>query len=117
MTLLGSLILFFVNDFYFTLGIGSLFLYLIGFQLLPLAQRFRYVTSFQLYPIKQEQTKVALQQLIAVLLLITATLFSVMALISLSNLVQGLFVSLGYFTVALLFTFVYLPIRLKMKKR
>lgn len=117
LTLLGSLILFFVNDFYFTLGIGSLFLYLIGFQLLPLAQRFRYVTSFQLYPIKQEQTKVALQQLIAILLLITATLFSVMALLSLSNLVQGLFVSLGYFTVALLFTFVYLPIRLKMKKR
>lgn len=117
LTLIGSLILYFINDFYFTLGIGSLFLYLIGFQLLPLAQRFRYVTTFQLYPIKQEQTKKALQQLVFILLLGTTILFSMITWISLPTAAMALLASVTYLAVTLLFTFVYLPIRLKMKKR
>ncbi|GGI66113.1 ABC transporter [Enterococcus alcedinis] len=117
LTLLGSLLLYFVNDFYFSIGIGSLFLYLIGFQLLPLAQRFRYVTTFQLYPIQQEQTKTALQQLLTVLLFVAAALFSVSALLSLDELIYGVLASACYFIVAILFTFAYVPLRLKMKKR
>lgn len=117
LTVIGSLILFFVNDWYFSLGIGSLFIYLIGFQLLPLSQRFRYVTTFQLYPIPTEQTKIAVQKLILRLLLVTAVCFSVMSMISLSQLWQAGLATLCYFVVVGLFSFIYLPIRLKMKNR
>ncbi|MDY4307324.1 ABC transporter permease [Enterococcus mundtii] len=55
LTVIGSIIIAGINDLYFTLGIGSLFLYLIGFQLLPLYSQFRYMILVQLYPIPQSQ--------------------------------------------------------------
>lgn len=113
LTFFGSLLLFFVTDFWFVLGIGSLFLYLIGFQLLPLGEQFRYVTTVQLYPIPMKQKQKALQQLLFVLLLVTSCLFGLMAFLSLMSLVKGFVLLLCYLLISVLFVFLYLPYRLK----
>lgn len=113
LTVIGSLLLFFVNDVWFALGIGSLFLYLIGFQLLPLAQQFRYVTTVQLYPIQEKQKEKALRQLLTVLLSLCALIFGIIGGISLASVRQGFIVTGTYFGVVGLFIFIYLPYRIK----
>ena len=113
LTVIGSLLLFFVTDFWFALGIGSLFLYLIGFQLLPLAQQFRYVTTVQLYPIQEKQKEKALRQLLTVLLSLCALIFGIIGGISLASVRQGFLVIGTYFGVVALFIFIYLPYRIK----
>ena len=115
LTIFGSLLLLFVTELWFVLGIGGLFLYLIGFQLLPLGEQFRYVTTVQLYPIQDKQKQKALQQLLFVLLLLTSSIFGFIAFLSLLSIVKGLFVLFCYFVIASLFTFIYLPYRLKSK--
>ncbi|MGC3561041.1 ABC transporter permease, partial [Enterococcus faecium] len=64
-----------VVDFYFSLFIGFLFLYLIGFQQLPLANQFRFMVLVQLYPIHKNQKKQALQYLLPRVLNIAAGCF------------------------------------------
>ncbi|MHC5269506.1 ABC transporter permease [Enterococcus sp. LJL98] len=113
LTLFGSLLLFFVTDFWFVLGLGSLFIYLIGFQLLPLSEQFRYMTTVQLYPISPSQKQKALQQLLFVLLLVTSLLFAFITLFSLASLSQSLLVLGGYWLVVSGFIWLYLPYRLK----
>lgn len=112
LTIFGSLLLYFVTDFWFVLGIGGLFLYLIGFQLLPLAQQFRYVTTVQLYPIQEKQKQKALRQLLFVLLLLSALLFSLMAFLSLTSMTEGFLAMVCYVGLVFLFVTLYLPYRM-----
>lgn len=112
LTILGSLLLYFVTDFWFVLGIGSLFLYLIGFQLLPLAQQFRYVTTVQLYPIQGKQKQKALRQLLLLLLLLSAFLFSLVAFLSLASMTEGFLAMICYVGIVLFFVTFYLPYRM-----
>ena len=83
--MIGSIIIAGINDLYFTLGIGSLFLYLIGFQLLPLYSQFRYMILVQLYPIPESQKSGALQRLLTWLLTFVAVLFGVIAAVVLDG--------------------------------
>ncbi len=70
LVIIGGLLIAGVVDFYFSLIIGFLFLYLIGFQLLPLANQFRYMVLVQLYPIHKNQKKQAIQYLLTWVLII-----------------------------------------------
>ncbi len=85
LTVIGSIIIAGINDLYFTLGIGSLFLYLIGFQLLPLYSQFRYMILVQLYPISESQKSEALQRLLTWLLTFVAVLFGGIAAVVLDG--------------------------------
>lgn len=110
--LIGCLLIIGVTDLTFSLIIGSLFLYLIGFQLLPLYSQFRYMVLVQLYPIKETQKKTAIQQLLLGILGLAALIFGVIAAFVLSG-VERWIPILVYLVFVFLFVKMYVPTRLK----
>lgn len=111
--LVGGLFLYFVAERWFALGIGVLFIYLIGFQLLPLYQQFQYVPLTKLYPLKEKQKLVAMQKLLRLLLLFCALIFAGVACFSLTQWDDRLIVIVGYLLMVLFFVEGYLPYRIK----
>lgn len=112
LVIIGGLCIGFLNEFYFSLVIGALFLYLIGFQLIPLYNQFHYMVLTQLYPIPDTQKQQALQQLVGGLLLTAAIIFGGAALFSL-DMAEGLTALATFLVVAVAFTRFYVPYRLK----
>ena len=112
LVVIGGLFLAFIHETWFALGIGVLFLYLIGFQLLPLGQQFRYTSTVLLYPIGPNQKAQALKKLLAVLLLLVAAIFSLIVGFVLASWPEKLFVSGNYFVFVGIFIQFYLPYRL-----
>ena len=112
LVIIGGLLIAGVVDFYFSLIIGFLFLYLIGFQLLPLANQFRYMVLVQLYPIHKNQKKQAIQYLLTWVLIIASVIFGLIAAVVLDG--QQRWVPLvAYLIVTMLFVKLYVPTRLK----
>ncbi len=113
LVVLGGVLLYFVSEQWFALGIGVLFIYLIGFQLLPLYQQFQYVPLTKLYPVKKEQKLLAMQKLLFLLLIFCALVFAGISWFSLSDWTAGLIVTFSYLLMVLFFVKFYLPYRLK----
>ncbi|KAF1303376.1 ABC transporter permease [Enterococcus sp. JM9B] len=113
LVLIGGLLLYFIHDRWFSLGIGGLFLYLIGFQLMPLYTQFRYMVLTHLYPVSAKQQSIALQRLLLVLLIFAAVVFAGVAAFRLSTWGDRGIVILGYGLVVGGFIYLYLPSRLK----
>jgi len=113
LVILGGVLLYFVAEQWFALGIGVLFIYLIGFQLLPLYQQFQYVPLTKLYPVKKEQKLLAMQKLLFLLLIFCAVIFAGISWFSLSDWNEGLIVTFAYLLMVLFFVKFYLPYRLK----
>lgn len=112
LTLIGGILIVSMVDVYFISGIGALFIYLIGFQLLPLYNQFRYMTLVKLYPVQEEQKKRAIQKLLLGVLLAVAIIFGLIATVVLSGIEKV--IPLGvYLLVVGLFVGVYSPTRLK----
>ncbi|MGM0126091.1 ABC-2 type transport system permease [Enterococcus sp. AZ194] len=110
---IGSLFLYFLDSLWFSVGLGVVFIYLIGFQLIPLYNQFHYMVLTQLYPVPTSQKGQAVQSLIGFLLLAAALIFGLFAAIGLKNL-QETGISLGsYLVVAFVFTKLYIPMRIK----
>lgn len=55
--LVGGVLLFFLQEFWIALVVALLFVYLIGFQLIPMYTQFDYMVMTQLYPISIEKNK------------------------------------------------------------
>lgn len=110
--IVGGVLLFSLNDFRFVLGVSMLFVYLIGFQMIPLYSQFDYISATQLYPVAKKYKKSALQQLLLLLLAASAVVFTLCSLVHLSVLE-----SFGVLVVLLieigLFAWLYLPARIK----
>lgn len=113
LVVIGSLLLYFVHDLYFSLGLGILFIYMIGFQLIPLYNQFRYMILTQLYPVASLQKAKALQFLLFILLAVAAFIFALIANIALSNWTDRFLVTIAYFLMVFFFTKWYVPSRLK----
>ncbi|WP_308629268.1 ABC transporter permease [uncultured Enterococcus sp.] len=112
LVLIGSILIAGIEDVYFITAIGALFIYLIGFQVIPLYNQFRYMTLVQLYPITEKQKEVALQKLLLNLLLIAASLFGLIGAIVLNGL-DKLIPIISYLIVTGLFIKIYTPTRIK----
>lgn len=113
LSVIGSLILIFSDQFILNGIIGVLFVYLIGFQLLPIYNEFDYMLMTQLYPIKKELKGVAVQKLIRWILLTVSILFSVILVIRLADKGSALLISGILLAESLLFTQIYATKRLK----
>lgn len=113
LVLLGGIILFFLKEFWISLGVSMLFIYLIGFQLIPIYARFDYMVMTRLYPIPATQKKKAVSQLITWLLLLAAILFSVFVVIALPVFSEVLIIIGLLLAEVLLFSRFYVPYRLK----
>jgi ABC-2 type transport system permease protein len=113
LTLIGAVVLFFVQEWWLSLGLGCLFLYLIGFQLLPLYNEFQYMILTHLYPVAEGQKQAAINWLLLRLLGGTALIFGLVGLFRGAILWQGLLVLLGFLLFTGLFLLLYVPVRLK----
>ncbi|GAB2478888.1 ABC transporter permease [Alkalibacterium psychrotolerans] len=76
LTIIGSVILVLNSLAWLSVLISLLFLYLIGFQLLPLKQLLDKTIYFKLYPVKDTDKIKSIQKLIAKVLLVTGLLFT-----------------------------------------
>jgi ABC-2 type transport system permease protein len=112
---IGGVVLLFLKGFWLMLAIALLLLYLIGFQLIPIYTQFDYMIMTFLYPITEKQKKQAVGQLITVILVGVALLFTGAAMFSLTNKFNALLVMVALGIEILLFVKGYLPIRLKRK--
>lgn len=110
---LGSLLLYFVAERWFSIGLGCLFLYLIGFQLAPLYNQFQYMVMTQLYPLPEKQKARALQQLIVGLLLFAALVFTLVSCFVYPDWVERAWLLGSFSLFSLIFGYLYLPRRLK----
>ncbi|HCM88400.1 MULTISPECIES: ABC transporter permease [Vagococcus] len=113
LTVIGGLILFFSDQLILNAIISVLFVYLIGFQLLPIYNEFDYMLMTQLYPIKKEQKLNAVENLIRKILMGVITIFSVVILIKLQDKVGGLLIIGLMIIEGIVFTKLYAPRRLK----
>lgn len=110
---LGSLLLYFVTERWFSIGLGCLFLYLIGFQLAPLYNQFQYMVMTQLYPLPQKQKARALQQLIVGLLLVAGLVFTLVSCFVYPDWMERAWLLGSFSSFSLIFGYLYLPRRLK----
>jgi ABC-2 type transport system permease protein len=110
--IVGGVLLFSLNDFRFIAGVSMLFIYLIGFQMIPLYNQFDYISATQLYPVSQKYKKTALRQLMVILLSAAAIIFTICSMIHLS--IVGSFALLVLLLGEIgLFAWFYLPTRIK----
>ena len=108
----GGVLLLSLNDFRFVLGVSMLFIYLIGFQMIPLYSQFDYISAVQLYPVSKKFKKTALQRLMVMLLFAAAIIFTLCSMVHLS--IVGSFALLVVLLSEIgLFAWFYLPTRIK----
>ncbi|MTD41956.1 multidrug ABC transporter permease [Erwinia sp. CPCC 100877] len=111
--LVGGVVLFFLKEFWIAMGVSVLFIYLIGFQLIPIYTQFDYMVMTHLYPVPHSQKKQAVSTLVTMLLFVAAVLFSLLVLIALPNKLEGLMIIAALVVEVVLFAKLYVPYRLK----
>jgi ABC-2 type transport system permease protein len=82
LSILGSLMLTFVDQWMISISLALLFTYLIGFQLLPMYSSYDYMQMTKLYPVSIKEKQRSMQQIIVIIL----------------NFIIGLFVIIGILT-------------------
>ena len=113
LSLIGGLILGFTDQLWLGVLVGCLFLYLIGFQLIPIYNEFDYMLMANLYPLDQKQKGQAVNRLIRVLLLLVIGIFTLIILVTHRNLVEGAMMVGAFLVEWVFFTKLYLTNRIK----
>lgn len=113
LTLVGIALSIFIQQEFVVLGVGVLFIYLIGFQLIPLYEQFDYMLMTRLYPVAKLVKKKNMHSLLLMTLLSVAFLFGISAFITLDNLLFAFGIFVIYVIEVLLFIYGYLNARLK----
>ncbi|MBD8003794.1 ABC transporter permease [Bacillus norwichensis] len=112
LTLIAAVILAFVNNLYVAIGVSLIFLYLTGFQLIPIFKRHDAKVWIHLYPVPSLYKKLDFYRLLVQVLAIQGLVFGAATALS------GSFINAGLvLAVSLLFAFVfgrhYAPGRIK----
>jgi len=113
LTGIGAVLTFFIHEEILSLVIGALFIYLIGFQLIPLYSQFDYMLLNRLYPVSLEEKQKDIQKLITIILSAVGVVFYLISLISLPKTPLALAIILIYLAEIFLFTRIYLNKRLR----
>lgn len=113
LVLVGGVILFFLKEFWISMGVSVLFVYLIGFQLIPIYTQFDYMVMTRLYPVPNSQKKQAVSKLVTILLFVAAVLFSIFVLSALPDVKESLLIIGALLIEVVLFAKFYVPYRLK----
>ena len=110
--LVGGVLLFFLQEFWIALVVALLFVYLIGFQLIPMYTQFDYMVMTQLYPISIEKKQAAIRRLIGGALSVAAIIFGGIVCLRLGNLQNSLIILGALIVEVVIFTKMYVPMRL-----
>lgn len=111
--IVGSVLLFFSQSFWLMAILGSLFIYLIGFQLIPMYHAFDYMLMTQLYPISYKQKSKAALMIIRYVLILTLIVYALISFVVLTNKTQALELSGIFVGITVLLSWGYIPMRLK----
>lgn len=111
LVLIGVLLISFSTTIVLNLMLSVLFLYLIGFQLMPIYQQFKQNFYFQLYPIQETGKIKSIQRLITEVLAVVLVIFTLTGLAR--DIYSGASILLVGIIFILLFTRLYIPKRLK----
>jgi len=110
LTLIGAIILALIQQWWLALLLAIVFIYLVGFQLLPFYYQYDEIIFTHLFPVGQGQKQHSFQRLVAVLLSVQTVIFTVAALLVGQWVTAGAILLVGLvFVVA--FTAWYLPLR------
>ncbi|WP_232726129.1 ABC transporter permease [Bacillus sp. FJAT-42315] len=112
LTMIAALVIGFSDQVILQLIIALLFIYLTGFQLLPMIRRHEMKIWVSLYPVPTSEKRKALLQLLGGLLMKQAIIFGGVTVIS-QTLTQGGLVLIAGLLFAVVFTKLYAPSRLK----
>lgn len=104
--------LYFIEEYWIVLILGVLFLYLIGFQMIPMYHRFRYMLLSELYPVSEAMQKRSFRTILAIILS-SATLIFVIGVLLTQAIAQAGLIIAAFLVFDLFFLYVYVPQRLK----
>ncbi|MGX6970630.1 ABC transporter permease [Vagococcus bubulae] len=113
LVVVGAILLFFTQSFWLMAILGSLFIYLLGFQLIPMYHAFDYMLMTQLYPISPKQKSGAVLSIIRSVLIIMTIIYGVIVLIALPNKLDAMKLFGVFVVVCFVLSWGYLPMRLK----
>lgn len=116
LTVLGMVLLYFVRGTWLPILLAALFLYLIGFQLIPFYWQFDDIVFTHLYPIPDQVRTSSFKRLLRTLLFVTAALFWVMVIIANRQLEVIGITAVVEVVEVLLMVQSYLPLRLRKKQ-
>lgn len=85
LTVLGSLLLIFIKNYYLACGVAGLFLYLIGLQLFSLSDRYQEIVFVYLYPLSDKQQLREFSGVLLRLLVPVCIIFSTLVLVTGQN--------------------------------
>ncbi|WP_423189724.1 ABC transporter permease [Alkalibacterium sp. f15] len=115
LVLIGGIAIYFSNNWIINSVISVLFLYLIGFQLIPMRQAFKKTVYFRLYP-NTDTDKINTIQKLLVILLVGSTI-----VYSLASISSGWFTMTALLVINIMFIYLfvygYLPRRLNKKEK
>lgn len=113
LTVIEFIVLLFIPKFWLSLVIGMLFIYLIGFQMLPLYKYFDDNVFVQLYPLETNRKGKEFKSILLALLIINAFLATIAVYIAIQNiLLSGAFLAL-VLVESILFVYGYANLRLE----
>lgn len=113
LTVIEFIVLLFIPKFWLSLVIGMLFIYLIGFQMLPLYKYFDDNVSVHLYPLETNSKGKEFKSILLALLIINAFLATIAVYIAIQNLLlSGAFLAL-VLVESILFVYGYANLRLE----
>ncbi|MTV82617.1 ABC transporter permease [Secundilactobacillus folii] len=115
LTILGMILLYFVHGTWLPVLLAALFLYLIGFQLIPFYWQFDDIVFTHLYPIAESERVRSFKRLMYSLLTLTAVLFVIMIVIANLNWQLSLTLLVVEAVEVFLMVQYYLPLRLRRK--
>ncbi|MBW8349645.1 ABC transporter permease [Bacillus sp. IITD106] len=111
LSLIAAVFLLFYGNIYFSIVIALLFIYLTGFQLLPLLRKHELTIWPQLYPVGPTQKRTAFLSLLLKVLAGQALFFGICGAIG-GNFLQGVIVGGGALIFAVAFARMYAPSRI-----
>lgn len=95
LTIIGVLLMLFINLNWVSLLIGLLFVYLTSFQLLPLANQFYDIVFTHLYPLKLSQQLVSFRKILVTLAVVQIVIFTAVLLIATRSLITVVILIVG----------------------
>lgn len=113
---LGAVLLLVLQSFWPVVIVSVLFIYLLGFQLLPLQEQFQYMTMTKLYPVPAKVKEKNFQKILLGLLMGEALFFSLLSLLFFPVVKSGLLLGATLLE-SVLFSYFYGPQRLKKQRK
>ena len=113
LTIIGAILLYFSGHGWLAMALDAVFLYLIGFQLLPFYKRYDNIVFTHIYPLVAKQRLANFQRLLTTILTTTAVIFVIAVWLSNATLAQvGILVVINAIEIYLLVAW-YAKLRLR----